>query len=47
MKTISTFHKLLFFKTTNLYTLDTKIWESILSSYESKKKKKKSEYADN
>ena len=41
MKTISTFHKLLFFKTTNLYTLDTKIWESILSSYESKKKKKK------
>ena len=47
MKTISTFHKLLFFKTTNLYTLDTKIWKSILSSYESKKKKKNLNMQDN
>ena len=45
MKITSTFHKLLFFKTTDLYTLDTKIRKNILSSYESKKKKL--EYADN
>ena len=38
MKIISTFHKLLFFKTADLYTLDTKIRKNILSSYESKKK---------
>ena len=37
MKTISTVHKLLFLKTTKLYTLDTKIWKNILSSYESKR----------
>ena len=37
MKIISTVHKLLFFKTTDLYTLDTKIWKNILSSFESKK----------
>ena len=37
MKTISIFHKLLVFKTANLYTLDIKIWKNILSSYESKK----------
>ena len=37
MKTISTVHKLLFFETTDLYTLDKKIWKNILSSYESKK----------
>ena len=36
MKTIPTVHKLLFFKATGLYTLDTKIWKIILSSYESK-----------
>ena len=35
MKIISTVHKILFFKTTDLYTLDTKIWKNILSSYES------------
>ena len=35
MKILSTVHKLLFFKTTDLYTLDTKIWKNILSSYES------------
>ena len=45
MKTITTVHQLLFFKTTDLYTLDTKIWKNVLSSYESKKKF--SEYADN
>ena len=32
MKILSTVHKLLFFKTTDLYTLDTKIWKNILSS---------------
>ena len=37
MKIFSTVHKLLFFKTTDLYTLDKKIWKNILSSYESKK----------
>ena len=37
MKIISTFHKLLFFKTSHPYTLDTKIWKNILDSYESKK----------
>ena len=31
MKIISTVHKLLFFKTTDLYTLDTKIWKNILT----------------
>ena len=36
---------MLFFKTTDLSTLDTKIRKNILSSYESKKKM--SEYADN
>ena len=30
-----TVYKLLFFKTTDLYTLDTKISKNILSSYES------------
>ena len=45
MKIISNFHKLLFFKTTDLYTLDKKIWKNILNSYESKKYI--SEYADN
>ena len=43
MKIISTFistYKLLFFKTTDKYTLDTKIWKIILRSYESKNKKK-------
>ena len=29
MKIISTFHNLLVFKTTDLYTLDTKIWKNI------------------
>ena len=38
MKVISTVHKLLFFKTADLYTLDTKIWKNILSSYEKQKK---------
>ena len=28
---------MLYFKTTDLYTLDTKIWKNILHSYESKK----------
>ena len=37
MKIIITVHQLLFFKTTDLYTLDTKTWKNILSSYESKK----------
>ena len=37
MKIIFLVHKLLFFKTTNQYTLDTKIWKNILNSYESKK----------
>ena len=37
MKIISTFHKLLFFKTSHPYTLGTKIWKNILGSYESKK----------
>ena len=35
MKIITVVHKLLFFKTTDLYTLDIKIWKNILSSYES------------
>ena len=35
MKIISTVHKLLFFKRTDLCTWDTKIWKIILSSYES------------
>ena len=43
MKIISTVHKLLFFKTTELYTLNTKIWKNILSPHESLKKL--SEYA--
>ena len=30
MKIISIIHKLLCFKATDLYTLDTKIWKSIL-----------------
>ena len=34
MKIISTVHKLLFFNTTDMYTLDTKIWKKFLSSYE-------------
>ena len=38
MKIISTVHKQLLFKTTDLYTLDKKIWKNILSSYESEKK---------
>ena len=38
MKIISTVHKLLLFKTTDLYTFDKKIWKNILSSYESEKK---------
>ena len=38
MKIISTVQKLLFFYfLTYLYTLDTKIWKNILSSYDSKK----------
>ena len=37
MKIILTVHKLLIFKTTDLYILDTKIWKNILSSYENKK----------
>ena len=37
MKIIITVHQLLFYKTTDLYTLDTKTWKNILSSYESKK----------
>ena len=37
MKIITTVHQLLFFKTTDLYILDTKIWKNILSSYKSKK----------
>ena len=45
MKIISTFHWLLFFKTTDPYTMDTKIWKNILNSYEIKNKT--SEYADN
>ena len=36
MKITSTVNKLLFFKTTNLYILDTKIWKNILSSFESR-----------
>ena len=42
MKIISTVHEVLFFRTTDLYALDTKIWKNILSSYEHF-----SEYADN
>ena len=38
MKIMSTVHKLLFFKTTDLYTLGTKILKNMLSSYESKRK---------
>ena len=45
MKIISIFHRLLFFKATDPYNLDTKIWKNILSSYEIKNKT--SEYADN
>ena len=37
IKIISTVHKLLFSKTSELYTLGTKIWKNTLSSYESKK----------
>ena len=36
MKFIYNINKLFLSKTTNLYTLDKKIWKSILSSYESK-----------
>ena len=32
MKIISIIYKLLFFKTTDLYNLDKKIWKNILSS---------------
>ena len=42
MKIVSTIHKLLFSKTTDRYTLDTKIWKNILSSCENW-----SEYTDN
>ena len=35
MKIIYNVYKLLIFKTTDLYTLDTKIWKNIMSSYES------------
>ena len=38
MKIISTVHKVLFFKITDLYTLDKNIWKKTLSSYESKNK---------
>ena len=38
MKIITTVCQLLFFKTTDLYTLDTKILKNILNSYESKNK---------
>ena len=44
MKIMSIVHKLLFFKTTDLCTLDKKVWENVLSSYE---RKKNSEYAGN
>ena len=37
MKIMSIVHKLLFFKTTDLCTLDKKVWENVLSSYERKK----------
>ena len=37
MKIIPTVRKLFFFKTTDLYTLSTKTWKNILSTYESKK----------
>ena len=37
IKIISTLHKLLFFKTTDLHTLDTKIWKNNSSSYKSQK----------
>ena len=37
MKIISIVYKLLFFKITDLYTLDTVIWKNISSSYESLK----------
>ena len=36
LKTITSVYKLLFFKTSDLYSLDTKIWKNNLSSYESK-----------
>ena len=35
MKIMSAFHRLLFFKTNDPYTLDIKISKNILSSYES------------
>ena len=35
MKIIYTVYKLLIFKITDLYALDTKIWKNIVSSYES------------
>ena len=38
MKIISTVHKLLFFKATDLHTLAAKIWKNILSSYQILKK---------
>ena len=44
MKIISTFHKLLFFKTIDLYTLDSKIRKKKFSSHETKKI---SEHGDN
>ena len=34
MKIVFTVHKLLIFKTTDLYTMNTKIWKNIFSSYE-------------
>ena len=34
---MSTVHKLLFFKTSDMHTLDIKIWKNILSSHESEK----------
>ena len=37
MKIITTVQQLLFSETTDLYTLDTKIWENILSSMKVKK----------
>ena len=36
MKITTTVHQLLFFKATDIYTLDTKIWKNILNSYEKK-----------
>ena len=37
MKIITTVQQLLFSKTTDLYTLEKKIWEDILSSMKAKK----------